>query len=128
MNEKPQLSWFTSTVSENKLFSTFILLFTMYLPIAANLIGAYQTDPIALWDGFVDLISTSRFAAVSLVDITILYGCGVALTPRDYRLRKPDATNTEAIAVAAATAILPIIGSALYCAIRPKLPEPAESS
>ena len=73
--------------------------------------------------GFVDIVSTSRFASVSFVDISILYVASVYLTPRDYVLRKPDASDAEARAVAAATALLPVVGSALYCALRPKLPE-----
>jgi hypothetical protein len=117
------MSWVTANVFENKLFNWSIFLFTLYLPVAANVFGAYAADPAALWQGFVDIVSTSRFAGVSMVDISILYAAAVYLTPRDYVLRNPDASDAEARAVAAATALLPVVGSALYCALRPKLPE-----
>ncbi|GKY94442.1 hypothetical protein MPSEU_000410000 [Mayamaea pseudoterrestris] len=114
---------FTRNVLENKAFSWFILAFTLYLPVTAQVFPAFQQDPSALWNGFVELVSTSRFAAVSMVDITILYLSAVALTPQDYQLRRPNASDQEAMNVALATAVLPILGSALYCALRPALPE-----
>jgi hypothetical protein len=117
------MSWVTINVFENKAFNLFIFLFTLYLPVAANVFGALEADPNALWQGFLDIISTSRFASVSLVDIAILYVASVYLTPRDYLIRKPNASVEEAQAVAAATALVPVVGSALYCALRPKMPQ-----
>jgi hypothetical protein len=124
--ENESVGAFTRNVLENKAFSWFILAFTLYLPVAANLFPALQQDSAALWSGFVDLVTTSRFAAVSLMDILILNVSAVSLIPRDYQLRKPDASDEEARNVALFSALLPIVGSALYCALRPALPEDSE--
>jgi hypothetical protein len=117
-----KVSWFTTNVLENKLFAVFVLAFTLYIPVATHVIPAWQTDATSLVDGFAQLITTSRFASVSLVDLSLLTACAVALTPRDYQLRQPTASDKEAWTVALATALLPLIGSAVYCVIRPKLP------
>ena len=69
----------------------------------------------------VDLVSTSSFASVSLLDLAILYASIVALTPRDYLLRNPDASTAEANKVAALSALVPYIGSIVYCLWRPSL-------
>jgi hypothetical protein len=124
--EGETVSGFTRHVLEKKAFSWFILAFTLYLPVAAQVIPAFQHDSTALWNGFVELLSTSRFAAVSVVDLAILYASAVILTPRDYQLRKPGASDEEARNVALASGLLPIVGSALYCALRPALPETDE--
>lgn len=120
--KRGSVSWVTSNILENKAFNWLVVLFTLYLPVGANLFGAFAADPEALYRGFLDIISTSRVAGVSMVDITILYAVSIYLTPRDYLLRKPEASEGEARAIAAATAVVPFLGSALYCALRPKLP------
>jgi hypothetical protein len=121
--KRGSVSWATTNIFENKALNWFIFMFTLYLPVAANVLGALVIDPDALLQGFVDLVTTSRFASVSLADIALQYAALVYLTPRDYHLRKPEASVEEARAVAAATAMFPVLGSALYCALRPKLPE-----
>jgi len=121
-----EISWFTKNVVENRFFNIFILAFTLYLPVAANVFEAYQNDPQQLWQGFVDIISTSRFAAVSLVDIAILYVTSVALIVDDYKLRKPTSDDGEAQRVALLAALLPVVGSSIYCAVRPPLPIDSE--
>ena len=118
------ISGFTRTFLDNRLFHVFMVAFTLYLPVAAQLLPALQNDPTALWQGFVSLVSTSRFAAVSMVDLAILYASAVVLTPRDYLLRQPDASPEQARNVALASALLPILGSVIYCAWRPSLPPP----
>lgn len=120
-DDDESIGWFTANVLENKAFAALTVLFSLYLPVAAGLFPAYQQDPAALWQGFVDLVSTSRFASVSLVDLTMLFACTVAATPRDYMLRNPNATQQDATKVAALTALLPFVGSAVYCAVRPSL-------
>jgi hypothetical protein len=126
IEDPSEVSWFTRNVLENKIFAAGTLAFALYLPVAAGLPLALQENPAELWQGFVDLISTSRFAAVSCVDISLLLACTVSATPRDYLLRNPDADVDEARKVAALTALVPFIGSAVYCAVRPPLPQEEE--
>lgn len=123
-----QVGWFTRNVTESKICNVLTLLFTLYLPVAAGLVPAYQDDPTQLWQGFTDIVSTSRFASVSLADLTILLACTVSATPRDYLLRHPEATQQQAVLTAAATALLPFVGSAIYCVVRPPLPQAADDA
>lgn len=115
-------SWFTTQILENKVVNGLVLLLTLYLPIGSNLLGAYADNPSALWQGFVDLVSQSRFCAVSLVDLGILYVTAVALTPRAVQIRSKDITASQAMLVALATALVPVVGTAVYLLLRPPLP------
>lgn len=122
------VSWFTGKVLENKIFSALTVAFCLYLPFGSGLIPAVQENPAELWAGFVHLVSSSRFASVSLADLSILLVCTVSATPRDYLLRNPEADMDEARKVAALTALVPFLGSAAYCALRPPLPQAEEGS
>jgi len=114
--------WFTRNVLENKFFAAFLLAFTVYLFVGGGVVQELQTDPSSLWQGFVDVATSSRFAAVSLVDLALLYASCVSVTPSDYLIRKPGASPEEAQRVAAATALMPFVGSLLYLLLRPNLP------
>ena len=60
---------------------------------------------------------------MSTVDLALLHASAVSLIPGDYRLRAAgDNNETTTMAIAAAAALLPFIGPALYCALRPALP------
>jgi len=122
--EKPAdaTSWFAKNVLESKIFAGILLLFTLYLFVGGGVLSELQNDPEALLAGFVEQVSSSRFAAVSLADLTLLYLSCVNLTPDDYRLRNADATDADARTVAALTAFLPVVGSLLYLLWRPQLP------
>jgi len=117
------LSWATRNIFENKFFGWFNFGMTCLVLVAAGAIPAYQQDPTALWQGFVDLLSTSKFCNVSSIDLVLVHCAITSLIPRDYLLRNPDATMQDAIKIAAATAVFPYVGSALYVALRPSLPE-----
>jgi len=122
IDDEYEISWVTRNILENKLFAWVTVLFTLYLPIACNVFPAYEADPAGLLQGFWEFCTSSRFAAVSLVDIILLYASAVAVTPRDYLLRNPEATPSQAQRIALGTALLPFFGTALYCATRPALP------
>jgi hypothetical protein len=127
IDDPSEISWFTRNVLENKVFAAGTVAFALYLPVAAGLLDpAVYEHPAEVWQGFVDLISTDRFAAVSCADISILLAVTIAATPRDYLLRNPDSDLTEARKVAALTALVPFIGTAVYCAVRPALPQEEE--
>ncbi|KAL7568694.1 hypothetical protein ACA910_021690 [Epithemia clementina (nom. ined.)] len=120
---RSDLGWVTRNILENKLFGVSTVVFTVLALLAPDAISAYQADPAGTWQGFVDLITSSRFCAVSLFDLLLLYGFIIALTPLDYKLRKPEATDDEAWKVAGLTALLPYLGSAIYMTLRPSIPE-----
>jgi hypothetical protein len=123
IEDPAEVSWFTGKVLENKIFSAGTVAFSLFLPFGSGLIPAFQENPTELISGFVDLISTSKFASVSLADLSILLAVTVSATPRDYMLRNPEADVDEARKLAALTALVPFIGSAVYCALRPPLPQ-----
>lgn len=108
--------WFARNIAENKLISWALVAFCffVYIPLPK----ALATDA----SGFVDLLSSSRFAAVSLLDLTILFAVTTKAVADDYRLRIEDSSST-ATAVAFGTALVPYLGASLYCALRPSLPE-----
>jgi hypothetical protein len=123
IDDPAEVSWFTGKILENKIFSALTVALSLYLPFGSGLLSAYQENPAELISGFVDLISTSKFASVSLADLSILLAVTVSATPRDYMLRNPEADMDEARKVAALTALVPFLGSAVYCALRPPLPQ-----
>ena len=88
---------------------------------AVPLIDPLLNDTGRLWTEFIDLISTSRFANATMTDLFILNLVLCSLIPRDYLLRKPDATIDEANKIALAASLAPFVGGAIYCGWRPKL-------
>jgi hypothetical protein len=119
------VSWFTTNITENKVTSWLLLVILLYLPVAADLPAQWATDSTAVWQGFVDILSSSRFAAISCMDLTLLHLVTAALIPADYRLRSEDDSSSVVEAtgnkIALAAALFPFVGPALYCALRPQL-------
>lgn len=118
---RAEMGWFSRDVLENKLFAWSTFGLTILAMVAAGAIDAYQQDPVTLWNGFVDLMTTSKFCAVSGMDLALIHVALTTLIPRDYALRNPDAPSDAGVKIAAATFFLPYIGSSLYLALRPSL-------
>jgi hypothetical protein len=117
-------SWFVNNVLENKALNWALVAFTLYLPFSSHAVEQLLLDPQALWHGLVELETTSRVAAISTIDLTLLYISAVAGTGRDYRLRMASGTTADqqVLQVVAASALVPLLGTAIYCAVRPSLP------
>jgi hypothetical protein len=117
-----EVSWVTRNVLENKLVSVSALLFLLSLPLFTGLLPDKVSDP-ATWQGLWDLLTTDRFACVSVVDLTLLHFTCAALIKDDYLLRSTNGDDKEATAnkIAAASLVLPFVGPALYVALRPSL-------
>ncbi|GAX15245.1 hypothetical protein FisN_1Hh682 [Fistulifera solaris] len=114
-----ELSWFTAKVTENKLLGLSLAAAVTAIPFLSHVPEAFQTDASGLWQGFLDLLASSKFALVSSLDLTCLHLTAVALTARDYRLR----TGRDGTLIAASTLFLPLLGSSIYLALRPPIPE-----
>jgi hypothetical protein len=114
-------TWFTRNVTENKLVNWSTAAITLALPFLTHVPEALAADAAGTWQGFVDLLTTSRLACVSSCDLLLLYLSITALTVRDYQLRNPGADVDEARKVALLAALFPFLGTALYCAKRPPL-------
>lgn len=116
------LGWVTKNVFENKLFNFSVLALCLYQYY--TMAGPLMEDPSGVWQEFVALVSTSKFASVSSLDLAILSLTGASLIPLDYKYRRPDDADTsQAKLIAASTLLLPLLGSAIYCALRPSLPK-----
>jgi len=115
------VGWFVENVLENKLFNKAVLALCLYQYYI--MAGPLSANPGEVWQGFVDLVSSSKFASVSSLDLVILSLTAASLTPLDYKYRRPDAHDSRANLIAASTLLLPLLGTALYCALRPPLPK-----
>ena len=76
--------------------------------------------------GYLDLFGTTKLASISTVDLSILTVAAATLIPRDYQLRvssEDEEEQKKGNLIAASTVLFPVLGAALYCALRPPLPE-----
>jgi hypothetical protein len=118
-----ELSWPTRYVFENKLYNYAVVILSASLLFTSGL--AFNPNMSSIVDEYMQLASTSKLVAVSSLDLAILTVCAASLIPQDYRLRYSDDDESSSTAnlVAASTLLVPLIGAALYCAIRPPLQE-----
>lgn len=122
-----EASWFTRTILENKLTSIASL-----LVLGASVTSALGTLPVPqdsatlslVLGDYASLASHSKLVSVSTLDFIILTIVASTLIPRDLQLRMDDATSAGALGrkIALGTLFFPILGAALYCLWRPKLP------
>jgi hypothetical protein len=119
---REDLSWFTANGLESKVFAGALVLLVLY---SAAQVPWANLD--ALLDGYEQLFQSSMLVAASTVDLTILTLVAATLIPQDYRLRNPDDAD-RANLIGAATLLVPILGSAMYCLWRPSLPSSEEAS
>ena len=93
------------------------------MPFYVGLVDVIATDGLsAAWQSYTDLFVESKFVSTSSVDAVVLNVAAASLIPRDLKLRQPDVDDSKARIVGASTLLLPFIGAALYCALRPALP------
>ena len=105
---------------ENKIFNwlLFAALLNTYILSGAGL--GLLTDAGTTLSDFQELISGSALGLVSTLDLTILCLTGASLVPEDLE-RRGVTDRTKASAIAASTILLPVVGLALYSALRPSL-------
>ena len=135
-------SWYTKNLWENSLLQWFSVAFIIYLPFGCNTVAAIQTSGWDyVWNDFTHLLSSSRFAAISCMDLFLLHITCVSLIPYDYTVRRYCASNTDmkrndsnnlslerlsdiesrGKQIAALATFVPYLGTALYIALRPSL-------
>lgn len=118
---RSELGWFVKNILESKVFNKLVIALCAYQYF--TMAGPLLDHPGDVWDDFVTLVSSSKFASVSTLDLFILSLTGASLIPQDYKYRQPDADDSQANLIAASTLVLPLLGAALYCALRMPLPE-----
>ena len=119
---KSDLGWFTANVLENKLFNYFILLLCASTYVTSGALGAFVSDPVGLIKGYGDMFSETALVSASSVDFVILTLTAAALVPEDLSRRGYKGDIAPEL-IAASTVLLPGLGAALYCALRPSLEE-----
>ncbi|KAL7540035.1 hypothetical protein ACHAXR_009807 [Thalassiosira sp. AJA248-18] len=119
---KADLGWFTANVLENKLFNYFILLMFTSAYITSGALGAFISDPGQLIEGYGDMFSETAIVSASSFDFLILTLSAASFIPEDLSRRGYDGEVSKEL-IAASTALLPGVGVALYCALRPSLDE-----
>ena len=119
-----EFGWVTRNVWENKLVNYGTVAFG-FLCLASGL-PAFE-DPAANFQGMLDLITSSRFASVSFADLTMITLILTKEVADDYKIRCDPEDINKAPLIGASTALLPILGTAIYCAVRPSFPEDTEA-
>ena len=119
-----ELGWATRNIWENKLVNYGTVAFGL-LCLASGAPGL--EDPSANLQGMLDLIGSSRFASVSFADLSLITLILTKEVADDYKIRCDPANADKATLVGASTALLPILGAAIYCAARPSLLQKEES-
>ena len=117
-----ELGWVTLNILENKIFNWFMVIVAMSSLFTTGLLGALLEDFGGTVSGYADIFSSTAIAGVSSVDFAILCATGASMIPEDLE-RRGFADKSKANAIAASTLLLPMIGSTIYCALRPPLPE-----
>ncbi|CAB9500087.1 expressed unknown protein [Seminavis robusta] len=117
-----EAGWFTRNVLESKLLGWGVVAGALFLPIYVGFADALLTDASAAVQSYADLFSASKFVSASSMDLLILNIVAATLIPRDLKLRLPDIDEQKARLIGASTLLVPVVGAALYCALRPALP------
>lgn len=116
-----ELNWVTQNIFENKAFNWFQVALFFYFMVTYAIEPAFA-ESASVVTGFKELTTSSKFACVSSADLTLLTITAAAVIPQDYKLRNPN-NESRALLIGASTLLLPVLGSALYCALRPNLPQ-----
>ena len=119
---KSELGWFTANVLENKIFNYLIVAAFTSAYITSGAIGPLIENPSELIQGYKDLWSQAALVSASSVDFLILTASATSFIPEDLERRRYDGKISPQ-AIALSTFLLPGLGAALYCALRPSLEE-----
>ncbi|KAL9181210.1 hypothetical protein ACHAXT_010015 [Thalassiosira profunda] len=119
---KADLGWFTSNVLENKLFNYLIAIFAASTYVTSGALASFISDPGQLISGYGEMFSETAFVSASSLDFVILTISAASLIPEDLARRGYEGKMAPEL-VAASTLLLPGVGAALYCALRPSLEE-----
>jgi hypothetical protein len=115
-NPEEEFGWITRNIWENKIVNYGTVALGI-LCLSAGLPGF--ENPAENWNGMIELIQTSRFASVSLADLSLITLILTKEVADDYKIRCDPENVDKAPLIGASTALLPILGAAIYCAARP---------
>ena len=116
------LGWFTSNVLENKIVHAGLFLVGLSSLFTTGFLPGLVSDFDGQTQEFINLFQSTSFVTISTADLTVMTIAAASLIPEDLK-RRGMQDEGKANLIAGATLLLPVIGSTLYCALRPKLPE-----
>ena len=119
---KADLGWVTANILENKIFNWFIAAAFTSAYITSGGVSALISDASGAFDGYGRLFSDTAIASASSVDFLILTLAAASWIPEDLSRRNYEGKVSPAL-IAASSVLLPGLGVALYCALRPTLEE-----
>lgn len=119
---RADLGWVTKNVLENKIFNWFLVVLILSAYTSTGFASAMLADPASEIKGYQEMFSSTAICSVSSLDLSILTLTMASLVPEDLKRRGVEDSN-KANAIAASTILLPVLGAALFCALRPSLPE-----
>ena len=118
-----ELGWFTKNILENKLFNYFILALMTSAYISSGAAAAFISNPGELLHGYGELYAEgSAIVSASSLDFVILTLSAASFIPEDLSRRGYKGDLAPEV-IALLTILLPGVGVALYCALRPGLNE-----
>jgi hypothetical protein len=117
---KSDLGWFASNVLENRIFNVLVLLACISAFVTSGALGALAADPAKLIGGYAEMADSSAIVSVSSLDFAILTLSAASFVPEDLS-RRGYRGGVDPAWIAASTVLLPGLGAALYCALRPGL-------
>ena len=117
---KEDLGFLAKNVTENKLFNWLVLAAFCSAYVQSGFVEALVSHPSDLFEGFVKLFKDTGIVSASTADFTVLTLSAASFIPEDLERRQWSGNKS---AVALSTLLLPGIGAALYCALRPSLDE-----
>ena len=120
-SSRGDLGWFTSNVLENKVFNWLVVLASLSTFVTSGALGALVADPAGLIGGYGEMMDAT-IVSVSSLDFAILTVSAASFVPEDLS-RRGYRGGVAPVWIAASTVLLPVVGVALYCALRPGLDE-----
>jgi hypothetical protein len=114
------MGWVSRNVLENKIFGWLIAALSISVYFSS---GVFDVDPSVMLQGFREAAADSKLVSVSSADLSVLTIAAAVLIRKDFQLRNPEAEDNKASLIAASSVLFPVVGAAVYCALRPPLPE-----
>lgn len=112
---KEDLGWVSQTIFENRVFGILLSVIAISIPFSADLFVSGFDFPKAVAD-LSNLFLSSRFVAVSMIDIILMSILSSILVAEDCKRR---GWEDKSLVLLLGTLLFPVIGPSLYLAIRP---------
>jgi len=118
--DRTELGWFTANVLENKVVAWLLVLLSFSSIFSTGLLSGLVADFTGEIQGFEALLSSTALVSASSLDIVLLTITAASLIPEDLK-RRGETDEAKMRLIALSTILIPVLGSVLYCALRPSI-------